>query len=163
MDSMIALEMQKNLQNEKAAIGKPLPTFSFKTPNGVVSNASLKGQVVFINFWFASCAPCLREFAGLNQLYQKLYTRKDFVFISFTYEKPEVVNKIRAEYSIPYAVISISQAECRKLMQDFGYPISYVVSRKGVVQHLIHGGEPTQEEATKAIMSQVYPAILKQL
>ena len=148
---------------EKSSVGKSFPSFLIKTQSQTISNTSLKGKAVFINFWFANCTPCIREFEALNQLYRKFGDKKDFEFISFTFEKPEVVQRIRLKYNIPYKIFSVSEAECRRLMQGLGFPTSYVVSKNGIVKQIISGGESTQEEATRMIMTKIYPAILQEL
>jgi thiol-disulfide isomerase/thioredoxin len=67
LDSLIAVQNEK-----KAALtGKPYPGFFALAGNKEISNISLKGKVVFINFWFASCAPCIAEMEDLNKLYNK--------------------------------------------------------------------------------------------
>ena len=70
----------------KEAIGKPFPKFVAANEESKISNDSLLGKVVLINFWFEDCHPCLAEFEGLNELAQTLKENKDFEFISFNCE-----------------------------------------------------------------------------
>ena len=56
-----------------ATDGSP-PAPEFKLVNragGEVSLASLKGQVVMINFWASWCGPCRQEVPALDQIYSK--------------------------------------------------------------------------------------------
>lgn len=58
------------------------PVFAF-TRNGQtnLTIGSLKGKVVFINFWASWCPPCLAEMPGIEKLYQHLGNDSNFVFM----------------------------------------------------------------------------------
>ena len=66
-------------QNETMGPAMPL-SFSNKAGN-VIETASLKGKVVFINFWATWCPPCIAEMPSINALYNKLKDNPKFVFI----------------------------------------------------------------------------------
>ena len=56
--------------------------FSFTNVQGVeASTVSLKGKVVFINFWASWCPPCRAEMPSLNELYNRLKDDDRFVFL----------------------------------------------------------------------------------
>ena len=46
-----------------------------------VSLSSLKGKVVFLNFWATWCPPCIAEMPGINELYKSFSKSKDIEFI----------------------------------------------------------------------------------
>jgi peroxiredoxin len=51
--------------------GEPI-VFAGETETGEsLSSAALAGQVVLVNFWYASCGPCRTEAADLNDLYDE--------------------------------------------------------------------------------------------
>lgn len=57
-------------------------SFNFTNAAGVTaSTGSLKGKVVFINFWASWCPPCRAEMPSLNELYKKLKDDNRFVFL----------------------------------------------------------------------------------
>ena len=43
--------------------------------------ASLKGRVIFINFWATWCPPCIAEMPGINSLHKKFSGDSTIVFI----------------------------------------------------------------------------------
>jgi thiol-disulfide isomerase/thioredoxin len=47
----------------------------------IVSLSSLKGKVVFINFWATWCPPCIAELPSINDLHQQLNADKRIVFL----------------------------------------------------------------------------------
>ncbi|WP_345232876.1 TlpA disulfide reductase family protein [Olivibacter ginsenosidimutans] len=58
------------------------PDISFKDKNGkTVSISSLKGKVVFINFWATWCPPCIQEMPSINQLKQSFKENDNIVFL----------------------------------------------------------------------------------
>ncbi len=77
---------KKNLFNEKifALKGKELPEFQLKDLDGnTVTSESLKGKVTFINLWFTSCPPCIKEIPQLASLKKKYGDKVNFVAITF--------------------------------------------------------------------------------
>lgn len=150
-------------EKQEAAIGKPFPKFKVRDGDSVLTNDSLKGKVVFMNFWFEACPPCMAEMQGLNQLYDSLKDYKDFKFISFTYESPKRVEKIRAKYGIKYKIYSIREYECRQLNQGSGYPTNIILDKDQTVKHFQSGGLIDKDQATRYILDSYYLMILQEL
>ncbi len=54
----------------------------FENAEGKVTDiASLKGKVVFINFWATWCPPCIAEMPTINNLYEKYKSNNSIVFL----------------------------------------------------------------------------------
>jgi thiol-disulfide isomerase/thioredoxin len=71
-------------QPEVSSLSKPVqvPDISFRDVKGEnITLSSLKGKVVFINFWATWCPPCIAEMPSINTLYQKLAANKNIVFL----------------------------------------------------------------------------------
>ncbi len=61
---------------------KPLPSLSFKGPDGgQVSLADFKGREVLLNLWATWCVPCRQEMPALDRL-QGALGSKDFVVVA---------------------------------------------------------------------------------
>jgi thiol-disulfide isomerase/thioredoxin len=65
-----------------AASTKSLPNVYFKDGNGnTIDLASLKGKVVFINFWATWCPPCIAEMPSINDLQSRFKYNNKVVFL----------------------------------------------------------------------------------
>jgi thiol-disulfide isomerase/thioredoxin len=148
---------------QKEITGKPFPLFTASLQKRIFGNRDIKGKVVFINFWFANCPPCIAEMDALNDLYKKLKKNKQFEFLSFTYESPETVKRLVKKYSLPYKVFSISQQECYRLNQNNAFPTSIVLDKNGIIQMITFGGTTDRVLAKKNVLTTYYQQILKQL
>ena len=158
-DSLFAALEKKN--NE--TIGKQFPEFSVFKNKEEYSNSKLKGKVVFINFWFSTCPPCIAEFDQLNKLFEKYKETKNFEFISFTFESPEEIDLMKKKYDIKYQVFSITRPECYRLNFNNGFPTSVIVDSLGSVKFIHTGGQLDKSEIKKYFTTTIYPLISKEL
>jgi len=158
-DSFLVLMEKKNSE----FINKPFPQFSVSSNNKECSNSTLKGKVVFINFWFAACPPCMAEMDELNKLFDKFHQHKNFEFISFTFEKPEKIALIKKKFKIGYAIYSISKDECYRLNNNNGFPTSIILDSMEAVRYIHPGDQLNKQEIKKYFYSKVYPLITKEL
>lgn len=147
----------------KESIGKAFPDFTALFNKQIISKDSVRGKVVFINFWFENCPPCITELSALNELYKKFSPDNNFEFLSFTYESPERILFLKKKYHIPYKVASVSTQECYRLNQNNGFPTSIVLNGNGVIRDLFTGGDTDKHKAEMFIRTAVYESIANAL
>lgn len=150
-------------QNNKIS-GKDFPSFSVTLPDATTfSNADLSNHIVFVNFWFEACAPCMSEMKGLNELYIKLADNPNFKFVSFSFDPEPVIRKKVAELNIKYKVIHLDRNECYRLNFGSGFPSSFILDKTGKISYFKMGGQIDEEKSTQFIMNEIYPKITKML
>ena len=141
-------------------VGKQLGQFKIKTSDSTTfSNADLSGKITFVNFWFASCPPCMAEMEGLSKLYDTLKNNTNFAMVSFTFEPRVIIKWAKKKYQAKYNMFHISKEDCSTLHFRSGYPTSFIVDKNGVIIHALVGGAVNEADATKEIMAHVYPII----
>lgn len=63
--------------------GQPLPAFRLTDLDGrVIDNAALRGHVTLVNFFFATCAPCIQETPALTA-YAKAHPQMHVLAVTF--------------------------------------------------------------------------------
>lgn len=109
----------------------------------------LKGNVVFIHFWFINCATCLAEIPSINQLHQ-LYENKKVKFLAISFNDKNTLWEFSKKHG-PFESIQTS-IEQKLLEENFcvldGYPMNLVLDKNGIVIDAWYEQNPdkTQQE-----------------
>ena len=112
--------------------------------------AGHKGEVVVVDCWSTSCAPCMKEFPGLVEIHKKYKDDVACVSVSFDYEgiegtKPEdsretVLAFLRRKGAAFDNVISnVASDELFKKFQICSIPVVFVYGRDGELARKLDG------------------------
>jgi peroxiredoxin len=116
--------------------GKPAPFFEATTVSGKkVSNQSLKGKTVVLNFWFVGCVPCQEEMPLLNRLTQTYQDKDDIIFLSFSRSSKSETKKFLSKNEFKYEVVT----DAKPIAQTFnvsGYPSNFIIDKEGIVRYV---------------------------
>ncbi len=127
----------KELDNYEIAIDKyyesmlncKMPKLDAVTLHGdSITNKSLMGKVVVINFWFIGCRPCEEEIPYLNSI-QQHFKGKDVEFIAITYNNKKDVKRFIKEKHFKYKMIVEGVKYCYSFMVG-GYPKVYIFDKE---------------------------------
>ena len=87
-------------------IGKTLLINPLIDLNGrVIDSTFIKNKLVFVKCWFIKCLPCIAEMPELNKIVDLAKNRKDVLFISFAYDKKDMLIKFMKNHTFNYAVL----------------------------------------------------------
>ena len=140
-----------------------LPCFTASIDSVIYNNEMLKGKIVYIHFWYAACSPCMAELEPLNKIYHKLNNEKNFEFLSFSLDSPEVISMLIDKYQIKYPVLYMPRDQIKKMNINNGFPASIITDREGNIIYKRIGGSSSKKEAGRIIKKEVYPQIMKSI
>jgi thiol-disulfide isomerase/thioredoxin len=69
------------------------------------ANKNFSNKFKVLEFWATWCKPCLKAVPHLNKL-QRKFSDSNLVFLSVTYEKPEVAQKVFSKIKFETVVVS---------------------------------------------------------
>lgn len=102
-------------------VGCKAPDFKVRSLEGdTLELSKLRGKVVVLNFWFTSCAPCLAELPGLNDLVDK-FKNREVVFIAFEKKNNERVG----DYGPLNEFLTAHEFKYQIVQSDIGFAMKY--------------------------------------
>lgn len=147
----------------ETVLDKPFHEFKIKNGRQKFTNESLKGKVVFLNFWFENCPPCRAEFRTLNWLYKTYKDNPDFEFISVTFENSMTMKRVKNDFELTFPMYYLPDANCADIIYESGYPTNIILDKEGIVRYFNSGGPANEGQALKYIQMKARPVIDKYL
>lgn len=129
-------------------LGCDVPDFNVIDINGIsISSKSLHGKVVFLNFWFTKCNPCVREFTSLNKLAKEY--GQDVIFISFVSDKKTIVDSFMITHPLAFTIIPSSDSITKNIFKVMAYPTNMIIDEKWKVSAIDSRGQTQSDESLK--------------
>jgi thiol-disulfide isomerase/thioredoxin len=145
-DSETFVEARRMVANPIRARAPFAPDFSFATyQRQDISNASLRGKVVLLDFWGTWCPPCRESVPALRNLNKK-YAGKPFQLVSVSSDDDEDVWKtfIKAERMDWFQYIDLPGEVLHAFKVD-SFPTFVVLDKDGVIRFRQSGEGPETE------------------
>lgn len=101
--------------------------------------ASLRGKIVYLDFWASWCGPCRLSFPQLEALRQELGPRGFEVFAVNVDEFEPDALRFLEEVAVTYPVVRDGVGDTPSAYGIAGMPTGYLIDRTGVIR-LIHQG-----------------------
>lgn len=103
-----------------------------------VSLASLKGKVVFVNFWATWCPPCVEEMPSMRRLREKFADDDRFVMLAISADEGwEPVRKFFATDKPPFPVLLDANGALAKKYGTEKFPETYVIIDGKLVGYIV--------------------------
>ncbi|RAJ08313.1 thiol-disulfide isomerase/thioredoxin [Chitinophaga skermanii] len=113
----------------------PVADFDFTDEQGnVINTASLRGKVVFINFWASWCPPCRAEFPSMLALYNQFKNEPGVYFLMFNLDNNIAAAKgflQKEQYDLP---IFRTYGAIPPNVYNGSLPTTVVLDKKGMLK-----------------------------
>ena len=122
-------------------VGQPAPAVQLPNMSGsaVVTLESLRGKVVYVDFWASWCGPCRVSFPILEQLQNELGPA-GFEVLAINLDEVEAdAIQFLSDVPVSYAVVRDAEGTTPLAFGVKGMPTGYLVDRAGIVR-VIHQG-----------------------
>ena len=115
--------------------GSMAPDFTLPriADGGERSLASLRGQVVLLNFWATWCEPCEREMPAMQRLHEKLSPQGLLLVAVSVDDDEDSVARFRARFGLTFEMLWDPDQKVSELYQAYRYPETLLIGRDGVV------------------------------
>lgn len=139
------------------SVGHPAPPYAAVSLDGdSVSLASLRGQVVLLNFWATWCAPCRHETPFLQAVYEERRSR-GLIVVGASLDTGDARDQVRAfvdEYGVTYPILLDPQMRGMDVYRVLGLPATFLIDRDGVLRWMRFGPvDETDQDFLAALRS----------
>lgn len=112
------------------------PDFSLENvKGGKVRLSDFKGKIVYMDFWFAECAPCQQLFKQLKPVKEYFKNDTTVVFLTISIDNKEVWETSISKFNIDgYHVYTEGKEAAHPIVSDyqvFGYPTNRLLDKEG--------------------------------
>ena len=133
-----------------------MPVFRATTVDGAeLSDESLRGKTVLINFWATWCPPCRVEMPTLQTIYSE-YKGKGLEILAVNIE-PDSNQEIREfmkELRLTFPVLLDPDLKVARNYRVFGVPVSMLIDHQGIIRARDFGYRDwTDKESRKQLES----------
>jgi peroxiredoxin len=119
-----------------SATHEPAPQVNYTLLDGQqLSTATLKGQVVLVNFWATSCTTCVAEMPQLMATHEKYKSRGyQTVAVAMAYDPPAYVANFAQTRRLPFGVAIDNTGAIAKGFGDIQLtPTTFLINKRGEI------------------------------
>lgn len=140
------------LSNSSYAAFNQAPEIDLPTASGNIQLESLKGKVVYLDFWASWCVPCKKSFPWMAEMKQS-YADQGFEILAINLDKErKLADEFLKEMNVNFKVAFDESGKSASEYKLKGMPSSYLIGRDGRV-YASHIGfrEKDKEQLEQAI------------
>jgi peroxiredoxin len=127
-------------KTKRMEINKPAPDFTLQDSAGKVWKlSSLKGKVVFVNFWATWCKPCRDEMPSMEAL-NKTLADKPFQMLSIIFNDDlDLAESFARRLGATFPVLSNPDQNLTQAYKITGVPETFLIDADGILRHKFIG------------------------
>ncbi len=142
----------KPLQSPKTAqVGSMTHDFELIDSNrNRISLSSMKGSVVFINFWATWCASCIEEMPAIERMYRNLSGNSSFKVVSILYKDDlnRALNFMQ-QNGFTFPVYLSTDESAARIFGITGIPETFIIDKRGMLRDKVIG--PADWDSPRAL------------
>jgi peroxiredoxin len=145
--SAILLSLNVFGQDDVVKVGQEIPTFNISLDNGqIISSASIKGKVTFINFFATWCVPCVAELPIIdNKVWEKYKSNTNFnMLVIGRGHTDSEVQAFKAKHHFDLPMYPDKSKEIYSLFATQYIPRNYIIDKSGKVIYASIGYEKNE-------------------
>jgi peroxiredoxin len=138
--------------------GQPAPDFRLMDTSGkAVALRDLRGKVVYLDFWYSGCRPCLTEAPAADKLKQQ-FLEKDVIFVYISTETnvdrwKQAVEKHHLASANSVHLIDPEGWHAARTYHVVGFPTYMIIGRDGRI-YKTEASRPSDGAVTVAALQQ---------
>jgi peroxiredoxin len=145
----------KNKENKPLDAGAMAPAWTlYSTDGNSLSLSELKGKVVFIDFSYIGCLPCMKAIGAMNRLHEKYKDKAVKIVSIYPLDKTGAVKKYIEKYGIKYPVYIDANTLPAKYRVT-GYPNFYLIDKDGKIANVVTGYTDSFEQEISSAIGQL--------
>ena len=142
-------------------VGAPAPDVAIERleePARSLAIGSLKGSVVYVDFWASWCVPCRLSMPALDDLYRR-HRSRGFAVVGVNKDVARAdAERFLKRVSVTFPLVHDARDAAARAFNVKAMPSGYLVDRKGVVRQ-VHRGFTAE---TAAALEREVEALLKE-
>ena len=131
-------------------IGNIAPTFSLSSNRGKLESATLKGKLVYVDFWASWCVPCKQSFPWMNEMQAKYADRGLHVLAINVDAKAADAEKFLSQVPAKFQVAFDASGETPKQFAVKSMPSSYLIDGDGRTVYVHTGFRESDKNTIEA-------------
>ena len=131
-------------------VGQMVPNFSITSDRGMLEYATLKGKLVYIDFWASWCVPCKQSFPWMNEMQARYADRGLHVLAINVDAKTTDAEKFLTQIPAKFQVVFDSVGATPKQFAVKSMPSSYLIDGDGRAVYVHSGFRESDKKSIEA-------------
>jgi peroxiredoxin len=132
-------------------VGTPVQDFELTDSNqNRINLSSMKGSVVFVNFWATWCASCIDEMPSIERMHRTLSANQSFKFVSILYKDDlNRATRFMQQNGFTFPVYLNQDESAARMFGITGIPETFIIDKRGMLRHKVIG--PAEWDSPRAL------------